>query len=62
MDKVHAGLKFECTDCFAKLAYQMQPHNCPDGEPDEGYVCDLELRIMDINCTEIIEDDGFVDC
>ena len=62
MEEVHVGvdLKFECLACFAQLSYQKQPYNCPNGEENEGYVCDLELYSMDIYyTTEIQVDDEF---
>ena len=65
MDKVtiDVDLKFECSACFARLAYQKQPHDCPGGEEDEGFMCDLELYNTDIYYTTEVEvDDGFFNC
>ena len=65
MDKVTIGvdLKFECSACFAWLAYQKQPHDCPGGEEDEGFMCDLELYSTDIYYTTEVEvDDGCFNC
>ena len=65
MEKVVVGidLKFECVTCFIRLRYQTQPHSCPEGEGDEGFVCDLELYSDDLYGTvEANIDDGFFWC
>lgn len=64
MEKLSVGkdLKFECIECFARLTYQNQPHNCPEGEEDKGFICDLELYNADITGTnEVKVDEGFFD-
>lgn len=54
--------KFECDECYCLLTYQKQPHNCPDGDENEGFVCDLELHSMDLYYKEEQTlDDGFYD-
>lgn len=54
--------KFECDKCYCLLTYQKQPHNCPDGDENEGFVCDLELHSMDLYYKEEQKlDDGFFD-
>ena len=65
MEKIIVGvdLKFECPACFVRLTYEKQPHDCPEGEEDEGFVCDLELYSTDLcYTTETKVDDGFFDC
>lgn len=65
MEIVHIGvhLKFEYGKCYVRLEYQKQPHNCPEGEEDEGFGCDLELYSADIYYTTDVQvDEECIDC
>ena len=63
MDKISIckDFKYECNKCFCVLTYQKQPHNCLEGEEDEGFECDLRLFKTDFAIIETTMDDGFFD-